>query len=111
MLHRTKALELAKTLFELEGDTIFQEPEFHWDFNEWNDKYGKDSIKHKDFAYPEETVQELAEILYDDYKNNNIDSLSYHYTMPTMYGGFITKCFEKQLASKTKVGFQLNILN
>lgn len=111
MNYKTKALELANTLFELEGESIFNDPVAHWFANDWIDKYGEDSIVHKDFAYPEKEVQALADILYDDYKNNYIDTLEYQYQMPDAYGGFITKVFEKELASKTKVGFQLEILN
>lgn len=50
MSHRTKALELSKCLFDLEGESIFNDPDSHWWVNDWNDKYGKDSIKHKDFC-------------------------------------------------------------
>lgn len=93
MSHRTKALILANTLFELEGESIFNDPVEHFYLNNWIDKYGEDSIIHNDFTYPEKDVQELADILYDDYKNSRIDSLEYHYMMPTEYGGFITKVF------------------
>lgn len=111
MSHRNKALELSKCLFELEGESIFNDPDSHWLVHDWFDKYGKDSIKHKDFAYPEDDVQKLADILYHDYKTNFLDSLSYDPYVSDNYAGFITKVFERELASKTKIGTQLEILN
>ena len=104
-----KALELAKCLFELEGESIFNDPQSHWLVHEWFDKYGKDSIKHCDFAHPENEVQALADILYHDYKTNLIDSLEYNSYVNDNYAGFITKVFEKELANKTKVGFLINL--
>ena len=109
---KVKALELAKHLFELEVDSIFNDSISHWLINDWYNKYGHNSIKHNIFSCPQNEIQKLADILYDDYKNNRIDTLEYYYmmpTIPTMYRGFITKVFEKELASKTKIGYQLNI--
>lgn len=103
---------LAECLFELEGESIFNDPEGHWMVNDWYIKYGETSIKHHDFAYPDESVKELAGYIYDDYKNNRLDSLEYSGNERyDSYIGFITNVFEKQLAVKTKVGYQLTILN
>lgn len=101
-------LELAKTLFELESDSIFNDPESHWWVNDWTTKYGEDSIKHCDFTYTDKNVQELANIMQEDYSNNVLDTFEYKGgERYDYYYGFITECFEKQLAVKTKVGFQL----
>ena len=102
------AITLAETLFELEGESIYNDPVSHWMVNDWGYKYGEDSIKHKDFTYPEEAVKELAKIIEDDYSNNVLDSFEYDGSdRYDSYIGFITNCFEKQLAIKTKVGYQL----
>lgn len=106
------ALTLAECLFELEGDSIYNDPESHWWVNDWNDKYGEDSQKHKDFEVPEEAVKELAGIIEKDHSDNVLDTFEYQGGESyDYYYGFITTCFEKQLAVKTKVGYQLNILN
>ena len=106
------AQSLAECLFELEGESIFNDPKGHFETNDWFYKYGETSIKHCDFTYPEESVKELAAYIYDDYKNNRLESLEYSAEdRYDTYIGYIVQCFEKQLAIKTKVGFQLEILN
>lgn len=102
------ALTLAICLFELEGESIFNDPESHWWVNDWSDKYGDDSIKHKDFAYPEAEVQALADIITEDKSNNVLDTYEYKGGQSyDYYYGHITSSFEKQLAVKTGVGYQL----
>jgi hypothetical protein len=102
------ALTLATCLFELEGESIYNDPDSHWMCHGWFDKYGEDSTKHKDFSYPEAEVKRLADIMTEDYSNNVLDSFEYDPYTSDMYAGFITNCFEKQLAVKTGVGYQLN---
>lgn len=113
----TAALALAAHLFELEIDSISQDPEFHFDFNGWNDKY-PGSINHQDklTSSPENefnaaAIQELAKEIQDDFASGywsvtSCDSGLYNYMMPTQYGGTIAKALGQQLAMITGVGIQ-----
>lgn len=112
------AVALAQHLFELEIDTINQEPEFHFEFNEWLDNYGPDSIKHLDqlTSSPDNefnavAIQKLAKEIQEDFASGHwsigsCDEGLYNYMMPTQYGGIITKTLEKQLAMLTGAGIQ-----
>ena len=104
-----KALSLAKCLFELEGESVFNDPDSHWTYHNWYDKYGSDSIKHKDFEYPKEDILIVTNAILNDYQIGYLDSLEYNPYVSDNYTGYITKSFDKQLASKTKVGYQLEL--
>lgn len=106
------AQSLAECLFELEGESIFNDPKGHFEMNDWFYKYGKTSIKHCDFAYHEANIKELASYMEIDFKNKTLDTFEYSgEDRYETYLGYIVQCFEKQLAVKTKVGYQLSILN
>ena len=118
IVKRTAAVALAIILFELEIDTISQEPEFHFEFNDWLNKYGPDSIKHLDqlTSSPENefnavAIQELTTEIQEDFSSGHWSAKScdeglYNYMMPTQYGGTIARTLEKQLATLTRVGIQ-----
>jgi len=111
------AAALAAHLFELEIDTISQDPGHHFEFNDWNDKY-PGSINHQDqlTSSPENkfnaaAIQELAKEIQDDFASGywsvtSCDSGLYNYMMPTQYGGTIAKALGQQLAMITGVGIQ-----
>jgi len=113
----TAAVALAEILFELEIDSIAQDPEFHFEFNDWDDKY-PGSINHQDqlTSSPESkfnaaTIQELAKEIQEDFASGHwsvasCDSSLYNYMMPTQYGGTISKALGQQLAMITRVGIQ-----
>jgi hypothetical protein len=107
---RKKALELARCLFELEGESTYNDPHGHWMMNDWFEKYGESSIEHKDFKYPVLDVQHLADVLYRDYMNNFLDHLEYDPYTADIYIGYCVLSFERQLAIKTRVGYQLSII-
>lgn len=107
-----KYIELAALLFLLELERISAEPEFHFEFNSWFDKFGDSSIKFESkLKTNDEDVEKLAAMLKTDFEKGewNIDKEGglYHYRMPEYYGGFIVECLEVQLADMTKVGTQL----
>lgn len=113
----TAALALAAHLFELEIDSITQDPEFHFDFNGWNDKY-PGSINHQnkltsssENEFNAKAIQVLAKEIQDDFASGfwtpgSCDSGLYNYMMPTLYGDIITKALGHQLAMITGVGIQ-----
>lgn len=113
----TAAVALAAHLFELEMDTINQDPEFHFEFNGWSDKY-PGSISHQDqlTSSPENefnaaAIQVLAGEIQDDFASGywsvtSCDSGLYNYMMPTQYGGIIAKAMGQQLAMLTGAGIQ-----
>ena len=119
----TAAVALAAHLFELEIDSITQNPEFHFEFNGWFDKFGEDSIKHQEqlTSSPENefnaaVIQELAQEIIQDFDSGfwtvpSCDSNLYNYMMPTQYGGAITKALEKQLAMLTGAGVQQELFS
>jgi len=117
-ISRIAAVALAAHLFELEVDTINQEPEFHFEFNGWLDKYGDDSLKRaeqvtssKENEFNAPSIETLATEIQKDFESGHwsigsCDSGLYNYMMPTQYGGHIVQALEKQLAMLTKVGYQ-----
>lgn len=114
----TAAISLAAHLFELEIDSISQNPEFHFELNGWLHKFGEDSIKHQGqlTSSPENefnavAIQELAKEIQDDFASGHwsvtsCDSGLYNYMMPTQYGSEITKALGQQLAMLTGTGIQ-----
>lgn len=118
---RIAAITLAVHLFELEVDTISQEPEFHFEFNGWLDKYGELSLKHepaltsdKENEFNAIAIEELATEIQKDFATGHwtigsCDSGLYNYMMPTQYGGTIANAFDKQLAMLTGVGYQTEL--
>jgi len=112
------AASLAAHLFELEIDSINQDPCHHFEFNGWFDKFGEVSLNHQDqlTSSPENefnaaAIQELAKEIQDDFASGHwsitsCDSGLYNYMMPTQYGGTITRALEQQLAMITGVGIQ-----
>lgn len=114
-------IALAEHLFELELDSICQNPEFHFEFNDWLDKFGPKSIELLDqiTSAPENefnsvAIKELALKIQHNFEaghwsiNHYEDSL-YNYEMPSYYSAYITMTFEKQLAVLTGVGIQQEI--
>lgn len=113
----TAAIALAAHLFELELDTINQDPEFHFDFNDWNDKYPGSINKldqvtsSPDNEFNAAAIQVLAKEIQDDFASGfwtpgSCDSGLYNYMMPTQYGGIISDAIGKQLAMLSGVGIQ-----
>lgn len=118
------ARELAISLFEMETECICQDPDSHFEANNWFYKYGDSCIKFeeqltsdKDNQYNSVYIEKVAQALKldfatgwwipteEDIKNNSF----YNYMMPTEYGGWICKALEMQLADLTGVGTQLQM--
>jgi len=106
------ARTLAECLFQLEAERIYNDPDGHFEMNDWLNKYGEDSVKFFDFETPEANIKKLASYMEIDYNNKALDTFEYsaedYYDT---YIGYIVRCFEIQLAFKTRVGYQLTILN
>jgi hypothetical protein len=117
-VNRTLALALAAHLFELEIESIGNDPEFHFEFNGWLDKYGDVSLKHQDqlTSSPENqfnaaAIEMIADEVQKDFESGywsigSCESNLYNYMMPTQYGGYITKALGQQLAMLTGAGVQ-----
>jgi len=116
------AAALAAHLFELEVDTINQDPDFHCEFNDWNDKYpgSKNHLENltssKDNEFNAAAIQDLAKEIQKDFETGHwsvtsCDSGLYNYMMPTQYGGIITAALGKQLAVMTGVGIQRELFD
>lgn len=110
---KTKYIQLAELLFEMELERLSNEAEFHFEFNSWLDKFGNNCVSYvDDFRANQEDVLKLSKMLKEDFELGfwveQEDGL-YDYEMPTHYGDFITDCLEKQLAILTSVGYQLEI--
>jgi len=118
----TAAIALAAQLFELEIDSINQDPGHHFEFNDWNVKY-PGSMNHlskltssPDNEFNATAIQELAKEIQDDFASGfwstaSCDSGLYNYMMPTQYGGIITEALGKQLAMLTGVGIQQELFS
>ena len=105
---------LAEHLFELEGETIYNDTKFHFEFNGWLDKFGDNSIKYVgELTSKAEYVNKIAAAIKEDfdseYWTKNDDGGMYHFLMLSTYGGWITECFENHLAVLTGVGYQLKL--
>jgi hypothetical protein len=114
---RLAAVALAAHLFELELESINNDPEFHFEFNGWLDKFGEVSLKHQeqitsspDNQFNAEAIQKIADEIQQDFSSGYWIARSeeglYNYMMPTQYGGYITAALEKQLAMLTGAGVQ-----
>jgi hypothetical protein len=114
---RLAAVALAAHLFELELESINNDPEFHFEFNGWLDKFGEVSLKHQeqitsspDNQFNAEAIQKIADEIQQDFSSGYWIARSeeglYNYMMPTQYGGYITSALEKQLAMLTGAGVQ-----
>jgi hypothetical protein len=115
------ALSLAAHLFELELDSIANDPESHFEFNGWLDKFGEVSLKHQEqlTSSPEDkfnaqAIEKIAEEIKQDFNSGfwsigSCDSGLYNYMMPTQYSGYITQALEMQLSMLTGAGIQQEI--
>jgi hypothetical protein len=107
-------IDLAHLLFEMELQTISNDPEFHWAFYEWHEKFGANSIMFENkFRIKQKDVKELAKIIKADFDSGEQEPHKegglYNYDMPTVYGGLIVDKLEIQLADMTGVGTQLEM--
>ena len=114
MKKENKYLIIAALLFELEGDRIHNDPDFHYEWNDWLNKYGDGSIEFASkFVTKKKDAMELAALIKKDHENNmweeDKEGCLYNPTMTDSYGGFITSKYEEQLADFTGVGTQLEI--
>ncbi len=115
---RIAAVALAAHLFELEVESIGQNPEFHFEFNGWLDKFGDGCLKHEDqlTSNPEnkfnsQAIEKMADEIQKDFETGfwsigSCESNLYNHMMPTQYGGYITEALGKQLAMLTGAGIQ-----
>lgn len=106
-----KYIQLAELLFQMENETIGHDAEMHWDFNNWKEKFGKNSIMFEPrLTSTEQDHEELAKLIKADFEQGewkeNPDGSLYNYLMPDFYADHITKVYERQLANLTKVGTQ-----
>jgi len=104
---------LAELLFQLENESIGNDPDGHWLANDWYVLFGEKSIQFESkLTSSDEDHKELAKIIKVDFDNGvweaDKDGL-YNYMMPTEYGGFIQKCHERQLADMTGIGTQMEL--
>ena len=115
------ALSLAAHLIELELDSIANDPEFHFEFNGWLDKFGEVSLKHQgqltsspDNQFNAQAIEKIAGEIQQDFDSGfwtagkQEDGL-YNYMMPTQYGGYITQALEMQLSMLSGAGVQQEI--
>jgi len=107
-----KFITLAQLLFQMEIESIGNDPEFHWEFNSWYEKFGNTSIMFEDkLISKEKDINDLAIILEKNFKAGEFEAGEngelYNYLMPTQYGNFIVERLEMQLADFTKVGTQM----
>jgi hypothetical protein len=115
------ALSLAAHLFELEIESINNDPEFHFHFNGWLDKFGELSPNHQEQLtssseneFNAQAIQKIADEIQQGYKSGlwlevKLEDGLYNYMMPAQYGGYITQALEMQLAMLTGVGIQQEI--
>lgn len=115
------ALSLAAHLFELELDSIDNDPDFHFEFNGWLDKFGEVSLKHQSqlTSSPEnqfnaQAIKKIAGEIQQDYDSGLWPEVKpedglYNYMMPTQYGGYIAEALEMQLAMLSGAGVQQEI--
>ena len=120
-VNKATAIALAIHLFELEIDSINNNPEFHFEFNGWLDKFGEVSLKHQEqlTSSPEnkfnaQAIEKIAIEVQKDFESGfwsigSCESSLYNYMMPTQYGGYITQALEMQLAMLTGAGIQQEI--
>lgn len=119
-VNRIAAVALAAHLFELEIDSIAQDPGFHFQFNGWLDKFGEASLKFQEqlTSSPEnefnaQAIEKIASEIQEDFASGHWTARSeeglYNYMMPAHYGGYITKALEMQLGMLTGVGVQQEI--
>lgn len=115
---RTASIALAAHLIELEVDSISNDPEFHFEFNGWLDKFGEVSLKRSEQLtnspedeFNRQAIQKIADEIQKDFESGfwtvakQEDGL-YNYMMPTQYGGYITDAIGNQLAMLTGSGIQ-----
>ncbi len=113
-----KYLSLAKHLIELELESIHNDAEFYFNFNDWTEKFGVNSylLSDKlvsDYTYAINDIFILGKEIEEDFKNKVWEEDKnglYNYEMPTYYSGRINNIIEIQLADLTKVGTQLELL-
>ena len=120
-VNKAAAIALAVHLFELEIDSIANDPGFHFEFNGWLDKFGEVSLKHQEqlTSSPEnefnaQAIEKIASEIQEDFASGHwsigsCESSLYNYMMPTQYGGHITEALEMQLAMLTGTGIQQEI--
>jgi hypothetical protein len=104
---------LAELLFQLENESIGNDPDGHWMARDWYDKFGEKSIQFEPkLASTEKDHKELAKLIKEDYEKGfwvaDKDGL-YHPDMLDQYGGFIDEVFEMQLADFTGIGTQMEM--
>lgn len=104
---------LAELLFEMELERITNETPFHFEFNGWDEDYGRNSRRFADDlrAKPED-VKTLSLMIAQDFDNGvwerDEDGL-YNYEMTSFYSDFITEKLSIQLAMLTGVGYQTEL--
>lgn len=106
--------DLAEILFQLEGESISNDAECHFEDNEWIEKYGDISIAYADdLTSTPEYIDKLARAIKKDfdteYWSRDKDGSLYHYEMRAAYGDVIIECFTKQLSILTGVGYQAEL--
>ena len=116
---KQEAEGLAAHLFELEIDSISNDAAEHFSWNGWLEKFGENShlLVDQITAAPEnefnsQAIEVISELLIVDFENGEWERTSdglYNYNMPTIYGGIIVDAFEKQLATISGVGIQLEL--
>lgn len=119
---KTAAVALAAHLFELELESILSNPQFHFEFNDWLDKFGEGSLKFQEqlTSSPEnefnaQAIEKMADEIQQDFESGfwsvgSCDSGLYNYMMPTQYGGYITQVLGMQLAMLSGVGVQQKLI-
>ena len=114
-----KYIELAFILLNLEIESIQNDSKDHFAVCDWLDKFGEDSYKLADDLLSEyeptkEIVLEMAKAIKSDFDTNywqaDKDGSLYNYMMPTVYGDYLNKIIEVQLADLTKVGTQTELI-
>jgi hypothetical protein len=106
--------DLAEFLFQLEGESISNDVKYHFEDNEWIEKYGDISIAYADdLTSNPEYIDKLARAIKKDfdteYWSRDKEGGLYNYEMRTAYGDIITECFTKQLSILTGVGYQTEL--
>jgi hypothetical protein len=115
---KTEYQELAESLFEMQSDSIFNDPSSFITGNEWNSKFGINTDEKLrglmiSLVTPKEDIDQLAQLIKTDHENGlwtkNEDGGLYDYTMWYEYGGLIDNSIGRQLALLTGTGYQMQI--
>lgn len=108
---KNQYIELAKHLYELEGESISNDPKGHFMVNDWYEKYGQDSDKFaNDITVKEEDVQALAKEIEEDFNSGFWEGkVEYYPLMTSIYN--LSSAFEKSLASLVGIGYQTELFS